>query len=52
MQVSNPNELRRIAALLEQALAVLDAQGLKVAGAYLDRCLDEIRRSLSCSTTD
>lgn len=47
MQVKNPGELRRIVPLLEEVLSVLDEQGLPVAGAHLDRCLDEVRRTLS-----
>jgi hypothetical protein len=45
MQFSHRSELIEIAATLEHALDRLDACGADMAAAYLDRCLDEVRRT-------
>jgi hypothetical protein len=40
-------QLTQIMRLLEQALVLLDQKGLDLAAAHLDRCRDEVQRSLN-----
>ena len=46
MREKDPEQLARIVRLLDDALVVLDQQGLDLAAAHLDRCRDEVKRAL------
>ena len=46
MRKRDPETLRRIIRLLDDALGLLDQQGLDLAAAHLDRCRDEVERAL------